>query len=191
VLSFGGSAALASQIRQGAPADVFAAADERVMEQVVDAGDVRTPVIFTSNSLEIAVPPGNPAGIDELADLTDPGIAVALCDPQVPCGALAHLLFETFELTPAPDTLEPDVKAVLTKVELGEVDAGLVYVTDVHAAGPAVEGVLIPEAQSLITLYPIGVLTDAPNPAAAQAWIDYVLSPLGQKALADHGFVAF
>ena len=191
VLSFGGSSGLATQIAEGAPVDVFASADERIMEGVVDSGDVLTPVIFTSNSLEIAVPPGNPGGVTELADLTNPDLVIALCDPAVPCGNTSQALFDAAELTPSPDTLEPDVKSVLTKVELGEVDAGLVYVTDVHAAGDAVEGILFPEAQSVINLYPIGLLTRAPNPVAAQAWIDFVLSDEGQEALADAGFVAF
>jgi molybdate transport system substrate-binding protein len=190
-LNVAGSALLVTQIREGAPADVLATADEPTMEMAVDAGDAQTPVIFTSNTLEIAVPAGNPAGVDALSDLTDESLTVALCDPEVPCGAAAQVLFDTFELTPAPDTLEPDVKAVLTKIELGEADAGIVYVTDVHAAGDAVEGVPIPEAQSLINLYPISLVTDSKNPEGAQAWIDFVLSELGQQALADAGFVAF
>jgi len=190
VLNYGGSSALAGQIGQGAPADVFASADERTMETVVDAGDVATPVIFTSNTLEIAVPSGNPAGVDDLADLTDPDLAIALCDPQVPCGATAQAIFEAAGLTAAADTLEPDVKAVLTKVELGEVDAGIVYVTDVLAAGDAVDGIPIPEALSVINLYPIGVVTLSPNKVGAQAWIDFVLSDDGQSTLAAAGFVA-
>jgi molybdate transport system substrate-binding protein len=190
VLNFGGSAGLAAQVIDGGPADVLATADEPTMEKAVDSGAATTPVIFTSNTLEIAVPAGNPAGVDQLADFADESLAIALCDPSVPCGSAAQVLFDTFGITPSPDTLEPDVKSVLTKVELGEVDAGLVYVTDVIAGGDAVEGVEVPEALSLVNLYPISVVTASQNPAGAQEWIDFVLSTDGQQVLADAGFVA-
>jgi molybdate transport system substrate-binding protein len=188
VLNFGGSGALASQITEGAPADVFAAASEAPMETVIDAGDASAPAVFATNTLEIAVPPGNPAGITGLADLADPQLTIALCDPSVPCGAAAETLMRLAGYQPAPDTLEEDVKAVLTKVVLGEADAGLVYLTDVVAAGDAVEGIEVPEAADLINSYPIAVISGAANPEGARAWVDFVLSADGRTALADAGF---
>ena len=190
VLSYGGSGDLATQITQGAPADVFASASEAPMKSVVAAGDATHPTIFTTNTLEIAVPAGNPAGITGLADIADPALTIALCDPSVPCGSAAQTLMKRAGLTAAPDTLEENVKAVLTKIELGEADAGLVYVTDVKAAGGKVEGIDVPEAAAVINRYPIAVVTGAPNADAARAWVDFVLSDRGQKALADAGFVA-
>jgi molybdate transport system substrate-binding protein len=190
VLSYGGSSGLATQITEGAPADVFAAANESTMSTVTDAGDATDPTIFTTNTLELVVPAGNPAGITGLADLANADLAIALCDPAVPCGSAAQQLLDSAGVTASPDTLEEDVKAVLTKVELGEADAGLVYVTDVQSAGDKVEGIEVPEAQDVINRYPIAVLADAPNPDAAQAWVDFILSDDGQSALADAGFVA-
>jgi len=190
VLSFGGSGALATQITEGAPADVFAAASGAPMDTVTESGDASDPTVFTTNTLEIAVPPGNPAGITGLADLANPELTIALCDPSVPCGAAAETLLQHAGLTPAPDTLEQDVKAVLTKIELGEADAGLVYVTDVVAAGDKVEGIVVPEAADVVSAYPIAVLTGAPNPRGARAWVDFVLSDEGRAALAAAGFVA-
>jgi molybdate transport system substrate-binding protein len=190
VLNYGGSSGLATQITEGAPADVFAAANEPTMKTVVDAGDAADPIIFTTNTLVLVVPEGNPAGVTGLADLANPDLAVALCDPAVPCGSAAQTLLDSAGVTAMPDTLEEDVKAVLTKVELGEADAGLVYVTDAHASGSTVEIIYVPEAQEVINRYPIAVLTGAPNPDAAQAWVDFVLSDEGQQALSDAGFVA-
>ncbi len=190
VLSFGGSGALATQITEGAPADVFAAASGSPMTIVTDAGDAGEATIFTTNTLQIAVPPGNPAGIEGLADFADPAFTIAICDPSVPCGAAAQTLMESAGLVAAPDTLEEDVKAVLTKIELGEADAGLVYVTDVVAAGDRVEGIVVPGAADIVSRYPIAVITGAPNPGGGQAWLDFVLSEAGQEALAAAGFVA-
>lgn len=190
VLSLGGSGALATQIIEGAPADVFAAASGAPMTLVADAGDASDSTVFTTNTLEIAVPVGNPAGVEGLADLADPALTIALCDPSVPCGAAAETLMHLAGYQPSPDTLEEDVKAVLTKIELGEADAGLVYVTDVVAAGDRVEGIEVPEAGDVVNEYPIAVLTGAPNPDGAQAWVDFVLSEDGQAALAAAGFVA-
>jgi molybdate transport system substrate-binding protein len=188
VLNFGGSGSLASQITEGAPADVFAASSEMPMATVTDAGDASDPAVFATNTLEIAVPPGNPAGITGLADLADPELTIALCDPSVPCGAAAETLIRLAGYQPAPDTLEEDVKAVLTKVVLGEADAGLVYLTDVVAAGDTVEGLEVPEAADVINSYPIAVITGAANPEGARAWVDFVLSADGRAALADAGF---
>jgi molybdate transport system substrate-binding protein len=190
VLSYGGSSALATQITEGAPADVFAAANESTMQAVVGAGDAQHPTIFTTNILEIAVPAGNAAGVTGLADLAKDDLAIALCDPAVPCGSAAQTLLDSAGIAAKPDTLEQDVKAVLTKIELGEADAGLVYVTDVVAAGDAVEGIEVPEAAEAVNRYPIVVLNDAPNAPAAHAWVEYVLSAEGWQALAAAGFVA-
>jgi molybdate transport system substrate-binding protein len=189
--SFGGSSGLAEQIASGAPADVFAAASPATMTTVVDAGAADgEPTTFATNTLQVVVPAGNPAGVTGLADLADPDLTVALCSAQVPCGAASEKVFAAAGLTPAPDTLEQDVRAVLTKVELGEVDAGLVYRTDVLAAGDAVEGVDVPEATDAVNDYPVAVLADAPNPAAARAFVDLVLSDEGRAVLRADGFGA-
>lgn len=188
--SFGGSSGLAQQIVSGAPADVFAAASPAAMWTVVDAdGAASDPQTFATNTLEIVVPAGNPGGIAGLADFTDEAKKIALCAVEVPCGAASGKVFETAGLTPAPDTLERDVRAVLTKVQLGEVDAGLVYRTDVIAAGDAVEGIELPEAGSAVNDYPIALLAESPNPEVATAFIELVLGE-GQAILSAAGFSA-
>ena len=188
VFNFGPSNGLALQITQGAPADVFAAASPDTMQTVVSAGDATDPRTFATNVLEVATPPDNPAGVTSLADLARPGVKVAVCQAQVPCGAAATALFAKNRLTVHPVTYEVDVKAVLTKVQLGEVDAGLVYTTDVHAAGTQVRGVPIPAADNVSTTYPIAALTTSPDRAAADAFVAFVLSPAGTSALAAAGF---
>jgi molybdate transport system substrate-binding protein len=188
VISYGGSAALAEQIVSGAPADLFFSANESTMATVLDAGVAVDPEVVLTNVLEIAVPVGNPGGVTGLADFGDPELVLALCDPAVPCGSAAERLFAATGITPDVDTLEEDVKAALTKVELGEVDAALVYVTDVIAAGDAVEGIGVPEAADAVNRYPIAVLTDAPNPQAAQAFLDFVRSGQALKVFTDAGF---
>ncbi|GAA3557482.1 molybdate ABC transporter substrate-binding protein [Kribbella ginsengisoli] len=185
VFNFAGSSALAEQINQGAPADVFASAAPKNMDQVTDKG---TPTTFVKNELEIAVPKGNPGRITGLKDFTDKNRKIALCAAEVPCGAAAGKVFEAADLTPAPDTLEKDVKAALTKVSLGEVDAALVYKTDVLSAKDKVEGIEFPEASAAINDYPIATLTKAKNADGAKAFVDYVLSPAGTKVLTDAGF---
>ena len=186
--NFAGSSALATQITQGAPVDVFASANESQMGVVTDAGLADAPRVFAANVLQLAVPAGNPAGVTGLADLAREELAVALCAPQVPCGAAAEDVLAAAGVTAAPDTLEEDVRAALTKVELGEVDAALVYTTDVTAAGAAVEGIDVPEAEQAVNDYPVAVLADAPNPEAAAAFVELVRSEEGQQALADAGF---
>jgi molybdate transport system substrate-binding protein len=187
--NFAGSSALATQLTQGAPADVFASANESQMAVVTDAGLADgEPRVVAANVLQLAVPAGNPAGVTGLADLAREELAVALCAPQVPCGAAAEDVLAAAGVTAAPDTLEEDVRAALTKVELGEVDAALVYTTDVTAAGDAVEGIDVPEAEQVVNDYPVAVLADAPNPAAAAAFVELVESEEGQQALADAGF---
>lgn len=189
-LSFGGSPALAEQILQGAPADVFAAASPSTMGTVTEGGAVDgTPVVFARNSLEIAVPPGNPGGVRGIADFGDPALDLALCAPEVPCGAAAQKVFAAAGITAVPDTLEQDVKSVLTKVQLDEVDAGLVYRTDVLAAGAAVEGIDFPEAERAETEYPIAVLKGSGHGRLAKQFVDYVRGD-GAAALKDAGFGA-
>lgn len=190
VLSSGGSSALAEQIVSGSPADVFASANESTMRSVAAEGLAVDPVVFTSNVLELAVPAGNPGGVTGLADLADPGLTIALCDPAVPCGAAAEQLLARAGVTASADTLEEDVRAALTKVALGEVDAALVYRTDVIAAGDEVVGIEIPEAGSVVNRYPISLLADAPNARAARAFIDFVLGDAGRAVLTDAGFGA-
>lgn len=188
-LNFGASSALAQQIISGAPAGVFASASPATMAQVTGNGDADgEPTVFMRNRLEIAVPAGNPGDVSGLADFAEEDLTIALCAEQVPCGAAALRAFEAAGITPAPDTLEQDVKATLTKVELGEVDAAVVYRTDVIAAGDTVEGIEFPEAAEAVNDYPIVTLAAAPNPEAAQAFVGYVLSEEGQQVLADAGF---
>ncbi|MDQ2957688.1 MAG: molybdate ABC transporter substrate-binding protein [Actinomycetota bacterium] len=187
-VSFGASSALALQINQGAPADVFASAATKNMDQVIKAGGASAGTNFVSNVMEIAVPPSNPANIATVADLAKSGVKVALCQPQVPCGAVAATVFKNADVTVKPVTLEADVKSTLTKVETNEVDAGVVYVTDVRSAGSKVKGIEIPASVNGSTEYPIAALTKAQNTAGAQAFVAYVLSPAGQQVLAAAGF---
>lgn len=188
--SFGASSALATQISQGAPADVFASASQKNMDAVVAAGGATSSTPFVKNVMEIAVPPANPAKVTQLADLAEPAVKVALCQAEVPCGATALKVFENAKLTVKPVTQEADVKATLAKVTLGEVDAGVVYVTDVLAAGDKVKGIEIPADVNASTTYPIAALKSSKNAALAQAFVDYVLSADGQKVLAGAGFQA-
>jgi molybdate transport system substrate-binding protein len=186
--SFAASSALAAQIINGAPADVFASAAPRNMQQVVSAGDASNPVNFVKNVMEVAVPPSDPAKVSSVNDLAESSVKTALCQPQVPCGATAAKVFRNAKITVKPVTLQPDVKSVLTQVELGNVDAGVVYVTDVHAAGAKVKGVPIPAGVNASTEYPIATVTKSANQAAAKAFVDYVLSPAGHSVLAAAGF---
>lgn len=183
--NFAGSSALAKQITEGAPADVFASAAPKNTAQVTDAV---TPVTFATNKLEIAVPKGNPARITGLADFAKPALKLALCAEQVPCGAAAAKVFEVAGIRAQPDSLEQDVKAALTKVRLGEVDAALVYRTDVKAAADEVEGIEFAEADKAINEYPIALLGEAPNAAGGKAFIDFVRSDRGRKVLTEAGF---
>ena len=188
--NFGASSSLAENINQGAPADVFASASPKNMQQVVNADGASDSKTFARNVMQIAVPPDNPAGVREVTDLARSNVKVALCQPQVPCGAVAQQVFENVNITVKPVTQGADVKAVLTTVQLGEVDAGMVYRTDVRAAGTKVRGIEIPADQNASTSYPIAALTEAPNPAGAAAFVDYVLSPDGEKVLEQAGFAA-
>lgn len=187
--SFAGSSQLAQQITAGAPADVFAAASPATMKTVTDAGDAAgTPVTFVKNQLVIAVPKGNPKNITSLAALARPGVKVALCAAQVPCGAAAKKALAAGHVTVVPVTEEQDVKAALAKVKLGEVDAALVYRTDARAAASNVDGVRFAESADAINEYPIVALKAPPNPAGAAAFVAYVQSGPAQQVLADAGF---
>jgi len=185
--SFAGSQELVAQLQQGAPADVIATADEATMERVVDL--VREPVVFASNSLQIAVAPGNPRGIVSLADLADDDLVVVLAAPEVPAGRYAAEALAAADVSVAPASLEDSVKAVVTKVSLGEADAGIVYVTDVIAAGARVDGIVIPARDNVEATYPIAVVEGGERTAAARGFVDLVLSPEGRRILRDAGFV--
>lgn len=180
VFSFGGSSGLATQIAEGAPADIFAAASPATMQ----SSGVTESTVFATNVLQIAVPAGNPAKVTGLHDFANPQLAIAVCAVEVPCGAATQKLFAEAGITPSIDTFEEDVKAVLTRIELDEVDAGLVYVTDVAAAGDAVEGIAV---ESSAVDYPIAAITDTD---AALAFFAFVLSDEGQAVLSAAGFGA-
>ncbi len=186
--SFGASSTLATQINSGAPADVFASASPKNMDQVVTPGNASNPQDFARNVMEIAVPPSNPAMVTSVSDLAKSSVKTALCQPLVPCGVVAAEVFKNAKITVKPVTLQPDVKSVLTQVELGDVDAGVVYVTDVMAAGSKVKGVTIPADVNATTTYPIAALTHSQYPSIAQAFVAYVLSPAGEQVLTAAGF---
>ena len=188
-VGFAGSSTLAAQIIAGAPADVFAAADERTMARLVDAGAVLgVPVSFATNRLTIVVPAGNPAEIAGLPDLLRPGVLVALCAVEVPCGSLAAGAFTAAGLMVPAASREGDVRSVLTRVELGEADAGLVYVTDAAAAAGRVEEIPLSGDAATVTAYPIAALASAADPVAAAAFIEFVSSDRGRAILTAHGF---
>jgi molybdate transport system substrate-binding protein len=187
---FAGSQALVTQIQQGAPADVFASADQKNMQRLVDAGLVEAPKVFARNALAIVVAPGNPKHISGLADLARRDVIVVLADPSVPAGNYAHQALAAAGVTVHPKSLELDVKSTLAKVTSGEADAAIVYATDAKAAGAKATGVAIPTAQNVIAAYPIAVVKATKHHAAAQAFVDAVLSPSGQRVLADRGFLS-
>ena len=190
VFSFGPSSGLATQITQGAPADVFASASQKNMDQVTVAGAASSPSIFAKNTMEIAVPAANPGHVTGVADLARKGVKVALCQAQVPCGTVAKTVFDNARITVTPVTQEADVKSVLAKVSLGEVDAGVVYVTDVRTAGDKVKGIEIPADVNASTSYLIAALTKAPNAAGAAAFVAFVRSAAGAAVLTQDGFAA-
>ena len=188
-LNFAGSSDLAQQIINGAPADVFAAANDSTMKTVTDAGlAAGQPTVFATNVLEIATPPGNPKGVATFADLAKPGVTVVVCAPQVPCGSATEKIEQTTGVTLSPVSEEPDVRSVLGKVSTGNADAGLVYVTDVRSAGNSVQGVSFPEADQAVNNYPIAAITTAPQPQLAQSFLALVTGEFGTKTLEDAGF---
>jgi molybdate transport system substrate-binding protein len=190
-INYGGSSDLAQQIVNGAPADVFAAANTSTMEKVAKAGLVSgQPKVFVTNTLQIAVAPGDPKGIHTFADLTKPDLKVVTCAKPVPCGSATAQVEKATGITLKPVSEEPDVRSALTKVSTGDADAAVVYVTDVKSGGGKVDGVSFPEASKAINKYPIAVLKNAPQPDLAAKWVALVEGPVGQKALSDAGFGA-
>ncbi|MFJ7152924.1 molybdate ABC transporter substrate-binding protein [Streptomyces sp. NPDC100445] len=188
--SFNGSDSLAAGINAGAPADVFAAASPKTMAVVTDKKSTAgTPATFVRNQLEIATVPGNPHKLSALKDLTASGLKVVLCDRTVPCGAAAEKALAAGKVRLTPVSYEQDVKGALAKVELKEADAALVYKTDVRSAHGKVEGVEFPESARAVNDYPIALLKNAPNAAAAKAFIALVRSAEGQKVLTGAGFL--
>lgn len=187
--SFAASSALVTQITQGAPADVFASADAANMKKLTDAAaNGAAPVNFATNKLQIIVAKGNPKGIATLADLAKPGVIYVTAAPEVPIGAYAKQALTAANVTVTPKSLEADVKSVVNKVTLGEADAGIVYATDVLAAGDKATGISIPDAQNVIATYPIAVTKASTNAATAAAFVTYVASADGQTVLAKYGF---
>jgi molybdate transport system substrate-binding protein len=187
--SFAGSQTLVAQIQQGAPADVFAAADETTMQRLVDDGLVEEPRLFARNTLTIAVQPGNPKHIGGLADLADPDVVVVLADPSVPVGRYSAQALAKAGVTVRPRSLELDVRAALGKVVVREADATIVYVTDVRAVGTRADRVAIPAAHNVVARYPIAVVAATEHPEAAEQFVESVLAPAGQRALRRHGFL--
>ena len=189
--TFDSSGALANQIREGAPVDVFASADEANMAGLVDAGLMDgAPTVVARNRLVIVTKPGNPAGIRSLADLADVGV-VSLCGEQAPCGRFAASVLEKtgVQIPESSVTRGQNVKATLTAVSEGDAVAGIVYATDAAAAGDAVETVAIPDDQNAVAVYPIGVLTAAGDVDVARAFVEYVVSEAGRLVLEEHGFL--
>ena len=191
LLNLGSSSALREQILEGAPADVFASANTSNMDQVAEAGELAGDAeVFVTNSLQIAVPTGNPARVTGLEDFARDELLIGLCAEDVPCGDFGRQALENAGVIPSIDTNEPDVRALLTKIEAGELDAGITYVTDVLAASGSVEGLEIPAEVNVVAEYPIAALTGAPNPDAASAWVEFVLSEEGQAILTSYGFTS-
>jgi molybdate transport system substrate-binding protein len=187
--SYGASSDLATQIVNGAPADVFASANEKQMKVVADAGKVAgTSKPFTTNALTIVVPPGNPKGIHSFADLAKPDVTELVCAPQVPCGAATEQIEKATKITLSPASEEPDVRSVLAKVQAKEADAGLVYITDARSAAGKVEQIDFPEAKDAVNVYPIAAIKGASQPQFAEAFVAFVLSSAGQRELAAAGF---
>lgn len=188
--SYAGSPTLVQQIQEGAPADVFASADQPNMDKVVNGGQASGKAqVFAHNRLQIVVPAGNPKKISSVSDLANPGLKVDVCAPGVPCGTYATTVFNKSGIKVTPVSQEDNVKAVVTKVSLGEADAGIVYRTDVQAGGSKVQGVDIPESSNVVAAYPMVQLKTAQNGAGAKAFMDEVMSAQGQQVLKQYGFI--
>jgi molybdate transport system substrate-binding protein len=187
--SFGASSTLATQVNQGAPADIFASADEANMKKVTEAGNATDPTTFARNRLSILVGQGNPEGIYTLADLASPGVTFVLCAVEVPCGRFGQQALDKAGVTAKPKSYEENVKAVVTKVTLGEADAGIVYVTDAKAASGRGQGVDIPDEYNVIAVYPLAVLKQTAKADVAAAFKAYVRSASGQQIMTKYGFL--
>ena len=188
-ITYDGSSTLATQIIEGAPVDVFASADEKNMQKVVDEGLASGPELFATNTLVLVVPAGNPGGVESLDDLANADLTVVLCAAEVPCGAASTTLLSNAGVTPSVDSYEQNVTAVLTKVAAGEADAGLVYVTDA-ATTDDVDTVEVDGADEVVNRYPIVALSAAADPGIAEAFVAFVLGDEGQEVLAALGFGA-
>ncbi len=187
--SFDASSALVTQITEGAPADVFASADTANMDKLTDEGLNGTdPVIFATNLLAIIVPAGNPAGVTSVEDLASPDVTVVLCAEEVPCGNYANQILDAAGVDVTPASFEENVRGVVTKVTAGEADAGIVYVTDVTAAGDAAELVEIPEDVNVLAQYPIATVGASEDQEVGEAFIDFLSGSDGQAILAEYGF---
>lgn len=187
--SFAGSSDLVTQLTQGASADVFASADTNNMDKAAQAGLLAgDPVNFASNTLTIAVAPGNPKNISSFRDLTKPGLNVVICAPQVPCGSATKKVEQNTGVQLAPVSEESSVTDVLNKVLTGQADAGVVYVTDAIGAGDKVTAVPFPESANAVNVYPIAELKLSKNPELARKFVDLVTSEAGQKILNAAGF---
>jgi molybdate transport system substrate-binding protein len=188
--NFAGSSELVAQLVQGAPADVLASADDLTMARLVDAGEnLIEPIVVARNTFQIIVERGNPKGIADLTDLANPDLVVVMCADTVPCGKGAATLLSNAGASVTARSLEDRAKGVVTKVTTGEADAGIVFVTDVIAAGNSADGVVIPASVNVITDYPIVVTRSTSNPTTAQAFVDFVASAAGQTILASFGFL--
>ena len=189
VVSFGSSSSLATQVNNGAPVDVFASADGRNMDKVVSEGlAVGKPEVFASNTLEIVVPAGNPGQIEDLDDLVAPELILALGAPEVPVGRAAREALTRAGIRVPETSQEPDVKAVMSRVQLGQADAGIVWTTDVLAAGDQVSGVPVPAEYNVRSDYPIALISTGRNREGAREFIALVRSDRGGQVLAEHGF---
>ncbi|MFF7438254.1 molybdate ABC transporter substrate-binding protein [Streptomyces sp. NPDC008122] len=184
--SFAGSQELVAQVSQGSPADVLVTADTKSMDKV--KAETSAPAVIAKNRLVIATGKGNPFKVDELKDLADTKLKVVLAAPEVPAGKYSKKILDAQKITVKPVSQEPNVRAVLSKVELGEADAGLVYKTDAQSAEDKVDAVEIPDAQNAVASYPAATLKDSKNAAAAAAFVTWLSSPEGQKILQDAGF---
>ncbi len=188
--NYAGTPTLVTQIEQGAPADVFASADTTNMDKLTADGYIAgTSQVFAHNQLEIVVAPGNPKGITGLADLAKPGLIYISEAPTVPAGKYSLQALATAGVKVTPKSLETSVAGVISKIELGEADAGIVYTTDVSAAGSKVQGVQIPATNNVIATYPMVAVKGTRYPDVASAFIAYVLSAPGQATLASFGFL--
>jgi molybdate transport system substrate-binding protein len=189
--NFAASSELVTQINEGAPADVYASADQANMQRLIDGiGTVGDPQVFASNVLQIIVEPGNPLAIAGVDDLADPDVLFVTAAPEVPIGRYTREVLDAAGVEVAPKSLEESVRGVVGKVVLGEADAGIVYVTDVIAAGDGAEGVEIPLDVNVVATYPMALPADASNTVTAQAFVDFVVSDAGRAVLAAYGFAA-
>lgn len=188
LLNLGSSSTLREQILAGAPVDVFASANLANMEHVIEGGEAGDYEVFAHNALQIAVPAGNPAGITGLEDFADEALLIGLCGEGAPCGDFARQALARAGVVPSVDTNEPDVRALLAKLEAGELDAGITYVTDVLSTGGAVLGIDISPDDNVVAEYPIAVLSASARPAVAEAFVEFVTSEEGQAILASYGF---